>query len=318
METKITVLGSINYDIVAGAERLPSLGETVHGYSVDTFIGGKGSNQSVQMSLLGLSVSLIGQIGNDEQGKMVLEGLKNKGVDTTHFNVSNDLRTGCAVIYVDNEGNNMLVHAPGANHSINHQTIDNARDTITSSAMYVSQNEINLDALIYGLNIAHTANVPTLLNPAPAITLPDEIFPLLDYIAPNETESEMYTKIYKERLSEEDWRRATAAWFHEKGVKNVCITLGSKGAYFSDGKKEYYAPAYHISPVDTTAAGDSFIGGFVYGVVNKLKNDKILLFANACGALSSTKKGAQNSIQDLERVRSFMLEHGVKFDIDWR
>jgi ribokinase len=270
------------------------------------------------MSLLGLSVSLIGQIGNDEQGKMVLEGLKDKGVDTTHFNVSTDFRTGCAVIYVDTEGNNMLVHAPGANHSISLQTIDNARETITSASMYVSQNEINLDALIYGLNIAHTAKVPTLLNPAPAIALPDEIFPLLDYIAPNETESEIYTKINKKGLSEENWRRATAAWFHEKGVKNVCITLGANGAYFSDGEKEYYVPAYHISPLDTTAAGDSFIGGFVYGVVNRWENDKTLLFANACGALSSTIKGAQNSIQDLERVRSFMLEHGVDFYLERR
>lgn len=314
MKKHVTVLGSINYDIVAGAERLPSLGETVHGYSVDTYIGGKGSNQSVQMSLLGLSVSLIAQIGDDEQGKMVLEGLRGKGVDTTHFTVSPDLRTGCAVIYVDPNGNNMLVHAPGANHAISRSTIEAAHQTISSASMYVSQNEINLDALLFGLQKAHTAGVPTLLNPAPAIQLPMEAFSFIDYIAPNETESEMYTKISKGTTTEEAWRRANAAWFHEKGVKNVCITLGSRGSYFSDSTQEYYAPAYRITPVDTTAAGDSFIGGFVYGVVNNWKYDKILRFANACGALSSTIKGAQNSIQDLARVQSFMTEHGVPLE----
>lgn len=310
MNKRVIVLGSINYDIVADAQRLPKVGETVHGYSVDTYIGGKGSNQSVQMALLGLDVSLIGQIGSDEQGAMVLEGLQGKGVDTTHFTISADHRTGCAVIYVDSTGNNMLVHAPGANHAISTETVDRASSTIAGASMYVSQNEINRDALIYGLEKARAAGVPTLLNPAPAIDLPTEVFSLIDYIVPNETESEAYTNITRGSLSEDNWRRANAAWFHERGIKNVCITLGADGSYFSNGSSEYYAPAYSITPVDTTAAGDSFIGGFVYGVVSGWEYDKILRFANACGALSSTIKGAQNSIQPLERVERFITEHG--------
>ena len=309
MKKNVVVVGSINYDIVASTDRLPNKGETVAGHSVDTFIGGKGSNQSVQMSLLGVSTTIVAQVGKDQQGTLVLDGLKSKHVNTSYVGQLEHGRTGCAVIYVSTDGSNMLVHAPGANHEISLETIDKASTVIKEADMYVTQTEINLDALMYGLNIAHKANIPTLLNPAPAIPLPKEIFPLLDFIAPNETESEIYTSIHKEGLTDQEWRRQNAQWFLDQGVKNVCITLGDKGSYFYNGTDEVYAPPFNITPIDTTAAGDSFIGGFVFGVVSKWDYSEILRFANACGALATTIKGAQNSIQDLESVKKFIAKN---------
>jgi ribokinase len=309
MIKKVIVVGSINYDIVASAERLPKRGETVTGYSVDSFIGGKGSNQSVQMSLLGLSTTLVAQIGKDQQGSIVLEGLKSKHVNTSYISQVESSRTGCAVIFVSPDGSNMLVDAHGANHKMSLQTIDKATSAIAEADLYVTQNEINVDALLHGLKIACKAKIPTLLNPAPALPLPEEIFPLLDYIAPNETEAELYTSVQKDGLTDEEWRRKNAQWFLDRGVRNVCITLGEKGSYFYNGIEEIYSPPFAVTPIDTTAAGDSFIGGFVYGVISKWNYSEILKFANGCGALSTTIMGAQNSIQDIESIKNFIANN---------
>ena len=311
MEKSIAVLGSINYDIVASAERLPHKGETVHGYGFDVFTGGKGANQSVQIALLGLKCVFIGQVGGDAQGHMVLAGIKEKGVDARFTRVTPEERTGCALITVATDGSNTLVHAPGANHRISRKLIDAAADSIRSADMLITQNEINQDALLYGLRIAGDAGVKILLNPAPAVPLPPETFPLLDYIAPNETESEVYTGIAQAGKTPEQWRRENAQWFLERGVKNVCITLGSQGAYFFNGREEHYLPTFPITPVDTTAAGDSFIGGFSFGLIQGWPVEQAMTFANACGSVSVMTKGAQNSIQPYQRIAQFLQEQGV-------
>jgi ribokinase len=312
MGKRIVVLGSINYDIVASAERLPQRGETVSGYDFDIFTGGKGSNQAVQIALLGIQSVFIGQVGGDTQGETVLAGLKSKGVDTSFVRVSTGDRTGCALITVAPDGSNTLVHTPGANHSISAAMIDDAADCIRGASMLITQNEINQDALLYGIKLAREAGVRILLNPAPAVPLPEEIFSMLDYIAPNETESEAYTGISQESKSDEQWRRENAEWFLKRGVKNVCITLGNKGAYFFNGGEEIYLPTFPVKPVDTTAAGDSFIGGFAFGLTQGWPVAQSIRFANACGSVSVMTKGAQNSIQDYERIAAFLKEQGTE------
>jgi ribokinase len=315
MDKNIVVLGSINYDIVTSAERLPQKGETVHGYGFDIFTGGKGSNQAVQISLLGLRSILIGQVGKDPQGESALAGLKKKGVDTAFVRVSQGERTGCALITVAPDGSNTLVHAPGANHTLGRDLIDDAAALIRGADMLITQNEINPEALYYGLRMAHEGGVKTFLNPAPAVPLQEEVFTLLDYIAPNETESEAYTGILREGISEEAWRRKNADWFLRRGVQNVCITLGAQGAYFANPREEHYIPTFPIIPVDTTAAGDSFIGGFAFGIIRGWSVEKSMLFANACGSVSVMTKGAQNSIQPYERIVSFLKEQNVPWDL---
>jgi ribokinase len=306
MEKTVVILGSINYDIVAQVERLPLKGETVPAYGFDVFTGGKGANQAVQAALLGMRSVFIGQVGGDAQGENVLAGIKAKGVDASFVRVSPGERTGCALITVAPDGSNTLAHAPGANHRIPAELVDSAATHIAGAEMFITQAEINRDALLHGVTLARRAGVRTLLNPAPAIPLPEELFTALDYIAPNEVESEIYTGISPRGKSGEAWRRENAEWFLRRGVRNVCITLGSEGAYFFNGDEEHYAPAFPVTAVDTTAAGDSFIGGFAFGIAAGWPVEKSLAFANACGAVSVGTRGAQNSIGNYEQISAFL------------
>lgn len=311
MDKHIVILGSINYDITASAERLPVKGETVEASSVDMFGGGKGANQAVQSAQLQIPTIMIGQVGNDMQGKAVLEALKSKGIDCSRLHISETNRTGCASIYIDPNGDNMLAYAPGANHHITKEMIDHGRDAIEQADVFITQTEINLDAAIYGLKLAREAGAITILNPAPAIPLPDEVFPLVDFITPNETESEVYTGILRSEMSIDEWKKKTAQWFTSRGVKNLCITMGEKGAFYSNGSESISVPAFPIKAVDTTAAGDSFHGGLAYGLANGYDIKTCLQIGSACGALSAMTLGAQNSIQPKERVLTFLKEQGI-------
>ena len=309
---KAIVLGSINYDIVSAVERLPVKGETVKSYSTDMFVGGKGSNQAVQISMLGMKVQFIGQVGNDDMGKTVKACLKEKGVDTDGLNVSDAFRTGCATIFVDPAGDNMLAYAPGANHGISFEQIKQSAGSVTNADIFITQNEINMDAMAKGLSAAKEAGVPTILNPAPAIPLDGEIYRLIDYITPNETEAEVYTGIPLGSLPFAEWKKQSAKWFLDRGVKAVCITLGNKGSYFSDGINEYDVSAFLVNAVDTTAAGDAFNGGFAYGVAHKMPIVRCIEIGNACGALAATVLGAQNSIHNIDQIRGFLSERSIE------
>ena len=310
MSITIAVLGSINYDIVAKAVRLPHVGETVDGFGVDMYLGGKGTNQAVQARLLGADTYFIGCIGADTQGESVRENLKGQGVDDKFLYTLEDQRTGCAVIYVDANGDNMLVHAPGANKAITREIVDSAKAQIQQASIFITQNEINGDMVAYGLSTAKALGVTTILNPAPAVPIPDDVFPLVDYITPNETESEAYTGILRADMPLEAWARANAEWFLQKGVKKVCITMGDKGAYFYDGTQEVFKKAFRIKAVDTTAAGDAFNGGLAYGIANNWDIEKSMLLGSACGALAAMTIGAQNSLRPMDAVVDYLKAEG--------
>ncbi len=310
MSITIAVLGSINHDIVAKAVRLPHVGETVDGSGVDMYLGGKGTNQAVQARLLGAETYFIGCIGADAQGESVRGNLKNQGVDDKFLYTLPDQRTGCAVIYVDANGDNMLVHAPGANKAITREIVDSAKTQIQQAGVFITQNEINADMVEYGLSIARSLGVITILNPAPAVPIPDDVFPLIDYITPNETESEAYTGILRANMPLEQWARANAEWFLQKGVKKVCITMGDKGAYYYDGRQEVIKKAFRIKAVDTTAAGDAFNGGLAYGIANGWEIEKGMLLGSACGAMAAMTIGAQNSLRHMDDVLHYLKTAG--------
>ena len=311
MNRRVVILGSINTDITASAERLPAKGETVNGFSIDMFGGGKGANQSIQCAQLGLETFIIGMVGNDMQGDFVQKSLTDRKVDISRVLVSEQYRTGCCSIYIDTHGDNMLVYAPGANHHIALSQIDENRELIESADVFISQTEVNLDAVAYGLKTAHDAGVVTILNPAPAIPLPDEMFSSIDYFTPNETETEVYSGILRTDMSLDEWEKRNVDWFLSRGVKNLCITMGEKGAFFSDGKDFLTVPSFPVRPVDTTAAGDSFHGGLAYGLAHGLSMEKTLQLGNACGGISTQTLGAQNSIQNMETVRTFLERQNV-------
>lgn len=312
MGKHVVVLASINTDITASASKLPEKGETVEGYSVDMFGGGKGANQAIQCALLGLDTRVIGMVGDDMQGGFVRENLTKKGANIDLVEISKEHRTGCCSIYVDPNGDNMLVYAPGANRQITKDLLEKSRSVIESAAVFVTQLEVNVDAVLYALEIAHNAGVTTILNPAPALPLPEEIYQYVDYFTPNETECEGYTGILRSEMPLSEWQQKTYEWFRTRGVKNLCITMGEKGAFFCNGTESLHVPAFKVKPVDTTAAGDSFHGGLAYGIVNNLSMEKTIQLGNACGGLSTMSMGAQDSIQPIEKVLAFLKENGVE------
>ncbi|HWR23191.1 MAG TPA: ribokinase [Feifaniaceae bacterium] len=311
MSVTISVLGSINSDIVARASRLPHVGETVDGLGTDMYLGGKGTNQAVQAQLLGARTYFIGCVGADAQGESVRENLKGQGVDDTFLYTLPNRRTGCCVIYVDTtNGDNMLVYDAGANKAITREIVDSAKERIKDSSVFITQNEINADMVAYGLSAAKSLGVTTILNPAPAVPLPEDVFTLADYITPNETESEAYTGILRADLPLTQWARANAEWFLKKGVKNVCITLGDKGAYYYDGAREVMKKAFRIRAADTTAAGDAFNGGLAYGAANGWDIEKSMLLGSACGAMAAMTVGAQNSLRPMDDILHYLKTEG--------
>ena len=311
MEKHVSILASINTDITASASRLPRRGETVEGYSVDMFGGGKGANQSIQCARLGLDTRVIGMVGDDMQGAFVRESLIKSGVNIDSVEISKEYRTGCCSIYVDKNGDNTLVYAPGANRQITKELLEKSRGVIESASVFITQLEVNTDAVVYALKMAHDAGVTTILNPAPAIPFPEEAYQFVDYLTPNETECEGYTGILRSGMPAEEWQEKTYAWFHARGIRNLCITMGKEGSYFASEEGSLSVPAFSVKPVDTTAAGDAFHGGLVYGILNNLSMEKTLQIGNACGGLSTLTMGAQNSIQPLETVLSYLREHQI-------
>jgi ribokinase len=308
---KITVLGSINQDIVSTAKRLPAVGETVEGLGVKWMPGGKGANQAVQAALLGAETWFVGCVGKDESGGVLEASLKNHGVNTDYLYKIADSQSGICSIFVDQGGRNMLVHSPGANMRVAGGHIEAASHVIADSDFLVMQNEINMDAVEYGLRLAHSRGVKSILNPAPALPLKNELFAMIDFITPNETECEVYTGIGRGGRTLDEWARESSEWFLERGVGGVCITLGEYGAYYRDGKEEALVEAFRIDAIDTTAAGDCFNAGFAVGLAGGANVTDTLRFANACGAVCAMRMGTQPSICSKKEVLVFLYEKGI-------
>lgn len=307
----IVVLGDINADITAFTKRLPKIGESVTGKEVNTYPGGKGANQADQCAKLGVKTYMIGRTGSDFQGITVLKSMRDDGIDCSYVKVAEDEKTGCAVINIDENGKNTLVYTPAANMGFTKEDIDKVKDLIVNAGVFISQNAINQDVIVYALKIAHEAGVTTIFNPAPASELPQKIYEYVDFITPNETESELFTGILMKDHTPEEWRAQTKQWFFDQGVKRICITMGSDGVFYADKEEEMVIPAFKIDPIDTTAAGDSFHGGLAYGLINDYPLDIALRIGCACGGMTSMGKGAQSSIQRIEKVKQFMEKNGV-------
>ena len=296
---KAVVLGSINFDCVAKAERLPKKGETLRGYSFGTFVGGKGANQSVQLALVGAEVTFIGKVGPDDVGRTMKNSLQSHGIGVDHLAIDPHASSGACSINLDAMGQNTLLYVPGANETLKPEDIDGAADAIRDADIFITQNEINLDMLEYGLETAKRFGVTTLLNPAPALPLSDRVFALADYILPNETETEGYCGFLP---SDDATLKKAAEWFFARGTKNVVITLGEQGAFYAGPSESMCVPGFRVDAVDTTAAGDAFIGGFAYTVGRGGSIREAMLFGNACGALAASENGAQASLPALDKV----------------
>lgn len=292
----ITVFGSINLDCVAWADQLPKTGQSIVGYAFSMHAGGKGANQAAQAARMGADVYLIGSIGSDVSGRVLRDSLENCGVMLDYISVNHEMASGACVIQVDACGNNALISAPLCNAAITIKQIDEALEVIKRSGVFITQLETNLEAVEYSLKMAKKYGVVTVLNPAPAHELPPDLFQYIDYFTPNETETEFYTGILRNQYDIEEWKKRSAACLIQKGVRNVVITMGDKGAYFASENKELWIDAYKVDAVDSTAAGDAFNAAFACGLNTALPIEECLKLGCKAGAYAAAHKGAIDSL----------------------
>ena len=297
----ICVIGSLNMDLVVNVDTMPKPGQTIIGSNFKEVPGGKGANQAVAMARLNGNVSMIGKVGEDGFGQTLINSLKNDKVDTTYIQTSKGA-TGVALITVDKNAQNSIVVSPGANFEVKEDDIDNNIEAIKNSDIVVLQLETPLNTIKYALNKAKELNKYTILNPAPAVKLDDEIIKSVDLLTPNETELEIISGVSIE--TEEDIQKAAQIMI-EKGVKELIVTLGSKGSLYINKEKSMFKKAYKVEAVDTTAAGDSYTGALAVALSQDKNIEDAMDFASKVGALSVLKEGAQSSLPTLEDVKNF-------------
>ena len=297
----ICVIGSLNMDLVVNVDTMPKPGQTIIGSNFKEVPGGKGANQAVAMARLNGNVSMIGKVGGDGFGQTLINSLKNDKVDTTYIQTSKGA-TGVALITVDKNAQNSIVVSPGTNFEVKEDDIDNNIEAIKNSDIVVLQLETPLNTIKYALNKAKELNKYTILNPAPAVKLDDEIIKNVDLLTPNETELEIISGVSIE--TEEDIQKAAQIMI-EKGVKELIVTLGSKGSLYINKEKSMFKKAYKVEAVDTTAAGDSYTGALAVALSQDKNIEDAMDFASKVGALSVLKEGAQSSLPTLEDVKNF-------------
>jgi ribokinase len=307
MGKRIVVVGSINLDLVAATQRIPIAGETVAGLGFRTFPGGKGANQAVAAARLGGSVSMVGKLGTDAFGVQLRESLEEANVNTEAVELVPG-SSGVALITTDAKGENAITVVAGANAHLTPADLDANIEIILGAGILLTQLEIPLETVERLAAIALGGRIPLVLDPAPARVLPPSILKCVDWITPNETETCVLTGRPPGELSDEMIEDAANALL-ERGSRNVILKLGSRGCYvaLSDGTRQLL-PAYTVSAVDTTAAGDAFNGAFAVGLMHGQNPIDSAAWASAVAAISVTRVGAQTSMPTASEVERFIEE----------
>ena len=300
----ISILGIYVADLVFFGKKIPVEGETILGNNFVIGPGGKGSNQAVAAAKAGVKTYFISKIGDDQFGSMARKIYEEAGVDYSKVIISSEHSTGAAGIFVDQQsGKNAINVVAGAAGALTTDDIDQAADVIKNSQVFLTQLEAPKEVVFYALKIAKENNVTTVLNPAPATLIDKEIFPLIDYFTPNETEAGFYVNHKVE--DEEDAKKASDKLL-QLGIKNIIITLGEKGAFFANDRENFHVPVIDLNNpvVDTTGAGDAFNGGFAVALTENGKQNikDSIKFANATAALSTTKIGTANSMPSRDEI----------------
>jgi ribokinase len=290
----VTVMGSFVADLTFRTDKLPAWGETFMGSSFQLGPGGKGSNQAVAAARAGARVSFISKIGNDPFGDVARKVYREEGIDTQHL-LTTTTPTGAAGIIVDaRTGENSIIVVPGACFELVPEEVDQMKDLIAGSVIFLAQLELALPTVEHGLKLARSLDVPTILNPAPACTLPKSIFKFCDFVTPNESEAEILTGVKVTTLS--DAERAADVLL-DLGVRNVVITLGAQGAFVKNATTQGHIPAYNAGPVvETTGAGDAFNGGFAVALAEGKDVLEAARFGCAVAGISVTRHGTAPSM----------------------
>lgn len=298
--SEILVVGSLNADLVVRAPRFPQPGETISGEDLQVIPGGKGANQAVAAARLGASVSMLGRVGKDNFGDFLLSNLKSNNVDSRLVQ-RDDASTGTATIVVDANGQNSIVLSAGTNGKVSTADVEHA--SFLHHKLLLLQLEIPTLTVLRAAQLAKENGVTVILNPAPAKELPDELIALTDFIIPNETELSLLTGMDVNDLpSAENAARVLL----QRGAKHVIVTLGSKGALIIDKETSTQVDTFKVDVVDTTAAGDAFIGGFATALLENKSIEESVRRGCACGALATTKFGAQPSLPTKAEVENIL------------
>ncbi|MGE0879428.1 MAG: ribokinase [Acidimicrobiia bacterium] len=293
----IAVVGSANVDLVTFCERFPVDGETLMAQRFEQHFGGKGANQAVMAARLGGRVAFIGAVGDDELGRATIADLSAAGIDTSGISITQGVPTGVATITVDAHGANRILVAAGANETLAPYAVINALIRAAPKVV-VAQCETPVEATVTAFTYARTIEAITVLNPAPYRGLCDEVYALADWLVPNETE---FLAMWGDRATPASVDAAAKAW-----NCRMVVTMGAAGAIMVDGDRAVEVPALEVEAVDTTGAGDAFVGGFACALASGLSSDDAVRIGVACGSLSVTLAGARSAFPTREALARYV------------
>ena len=300
----ILSFGSLNLDLVTQTPRLPTPGETMLGTHFMTAPGGKGANQAVAAARLGISTRMVGRVGGDDFGPVLIQSLKAAGVKTDGVKIDEATHSGVAAIAVDASGENHIIVVPGANGRVDLSDVERLNQWLPNSQILMMQFEIPLSVVRQAAQSAHQAGVMVILDPAPAQTnLAADFYPLIEILTPNQVEA---AQLVGFPVHDPQTAAEAAAVLRRRGVQTVIIKLGVQGALCSTTDQTFHIPAFPVTAVDTVAAGDAFNGGLATALAERLSLRQAVIRGNAVAALSVTKVGAQPSMPDREELDALL------------
>lgn len=300
---KVVVVGSANTDLTVKADRLPRPGETVSGGEFMVSYGGKGANQALAALKAGAQVTFLAKIGTDAYGNLLYEHLVHSGFPAEGLLRDPEAPAGVALIAIDNAGHNQIVVAPGSNGRFTVEDLQTVESLFQDASLLLTELEIPMPTVEYALRLAKERGMTTILNPAPFAPLPEAIYSYIDILTPNETEAEDLTGIKVHTL---DDAKKAASILRSRGCSMVIITLGAQGALLSQGETLEHFPAFPVKAIDSVAAGDAFNGALAAALTAHQPFHAALRFANAAGALCTTRRGAQESLPTKEEIEQLL------------
>ena len=300
---RIAVVGSANTDLTTFIDHFPKPGETIFGQKFDLGFGGKGANQAVAAKLCGAEVLMVAHVGDDLFGPATIKNFKKLGIDASHVRQAKGVSSGVAPIFVDSSGQNRIIVVKGANDTLRPSDVDAAADALKHADCIVLQFEIPLETVYYTIHFARKNKIRCILNPAPALPIDVKAISDLDYFVPNESEAQTITRMPVGDLEE---AKKCAGKLLSSGIRRVIITLGANGSLLAGKEGMEHVPAFHVKSIDSTGAGDAFIGSFATFLGEGLSERDAVRRANLYAALSTTSVGTQKSFYDRAR-----------FDAEW-
>lgn len=298
--SKVIVMGSSNTDMVIQSNHLPKPGETILGGRFEMVSGGKGANQAVAAARLGAEVTFIGKVGNDMFGQQAKKGLQADGINMDFTSIEENSTSGIALIMVDDLGENCISVASGANAMLSKEDINEAGDVFIAQNLLLTQLEVPVEIVAYTIDRAKGAGMRTILNPAPATTLSEQMLSQVDIITPNQSEARSLTGI---EVNDLNTARKAASTLLDKGIGTVILTMGKQGAYVLGAGIDEIIPAFPVTAIDTTAAGDTFNGALACSLAAGKDLRSSTVFASKAAAISVTRFGAQTSCPTLEDIK---------------